>query len=176
MRKVNILKNSSLTLTSLPCSKLTSHVNTCLDNTDIALCPAYCQCNFCMLKSFNHSLKPNNVDLSEFIGQDLEELVYSVVLLIVEGRTFTQVDKESQHANIIINSLLNKVNPMIKKNPVRISNDSQLKSSDQPVMHTQHSCSNKNNIQVGKFILFRNSKHSMFDYSIHSELNGLDYH
>ena len=147
MRKVNTLKNASSSSSS-------QHTTTCLNYPDIALCPGYCQCNSCVLKSL--SPKPNGDDLSEFLGKDLEELVYSVVLLIIEGRTFTQADKdkESLHSNLAINSLLNKVNQTIKKNTFRISNASQLKSSHQPVMRNLHSCLNQSNIQVGKSILF----------------------
>lgn len=108
-----------------------------------------CKCNLCTGRSLspkqrNHRAKEN----------DLEDLVYSLVMLIIEGRAFNTSHNEGVHANFLVENLTKKV--MKINQAAQGLCDSKFlapsnKSTDQirPYLETNcHECSNSENMQV----------------------------
>jgi len=108
-----------------------------------------CECNLCNERLSNEIINKSSSSLVESVYEDnaetdLEDLIFGLVMLIVEGRDVSRSEIYQDHANFIIENLLVKA---VSLNQIAMAGDSKF-VVPRARRISQHICFNQSNIKV----------------------------
>lgn len=130
-------------------------------DSSIQVADTNCECLVCVNRPVSPKLRNLNTEYLENKGNDSENLIYSLIMLIIEGRTIRTSQIESIHDNLIIDKLLRKAinlnqiegkNSSALKYSTPVSKSSIFKSCNKP----EHVCLNDFNYQCRLASILRN--------------------